>query len=237
MDDHVDMVNKGKQTIKHKVNKCEAIICLMRNISKKIKHLRESAGLTQSDLAQVLDITDVAVSRWEMGVTSPRKKTALKLANYFKVDIEWLQKGVDKSELGLTSIPYYKDVAASAGHGCEITSENITDKISIPRAALGEVTSLKNIICLSIHGDSMDPVIRDKGIVAVDTGYKQIKDGDIYIIIHEGLLRAKVIFKMPLGLRFVSYNSFYSEEFYKFNELNEYSFCVIGRVIWYSSSL
>lgn len=36
---------------------------------KTIKNLREKRGLTQLDLAELLDVSDKAISKWETGVS------------------------------------------------------------------------------------------------------------------------------------------------------------------------
>ena len=40
-----------------------------KQIGKRIEKLRKNSGMTQQMLAQKLDVTDKAVSRWENGVS------------------------------------------------------------------------------------------------------------------------------------------------------------------------
>ena len=55
------------------------------NIGDKIRELRESKGLLQSELAVILGVSDKAVSSWENGNRTPRMGPIEKLANYFQV--------------------------------------------------------------------------------------------------------------------------------------------------------
>ena len=50
-----------------------------------IAQRRIAAGLTQTQLASILHVTQVAVSRWESGVI-PRKKMLMKLAEILKCE-------------------------------------------------------------------------------------------------------------------------------------------------------
>lgn len=54
-------------------------------IGENIKRLREAQGMTQAQLADVLGITDKAVSTWENNVKTPRMGTIQKLADFFGV--------------------------------------------------------------------------------------------------------------------------------------------------------
>lgn len=50
-----------------------------------IARRRIAAGFTQTQLASILHVTQVAVSRWESGVI-PRKKMLMKLAELLKCE-------------------------------------------------------------------------------------------------------------------------------------------------------
>ena len=211
----------------------------MRTIHSRIKYLRESAGLTQNELAEKLGLTDVAISRWELGITSPRSKTLINMANLFGVTVDWIKRGVsNKGKFQVIDIPFYTDINAAAGHGCfSNEADEHTDIIPLPKSYLGSTSSFNNVVCISVHGNSMEPVIRDNGIIAIDLGNKIIKDGNIYVICHNEMLRIKILYKRPLGLKIVSYNPDYEDEFYEYNFLSESDFAIIGQVVWYSSAI
>ena len=60
------------------------------NIGQNIRSLRESRGATQEQLAQALDISFQAVSKWETGVTVPDTLMLPKIAAYFDVTVDAL---------------------------------------------------------------------------------------------------------------------------------------------------
>lgn len=66
-----------------------------------ITELRKEKGLTQKDLAEQLNITDKAVSRWETGKNYPDIETFQKLASIFNISISELLecKKIESNEL------------------------------------------------------------------------------------------------------------------------------------------
>lgn len=60
--------------------------------------LREKNGMTQAQLAQMLDVTAAAVSKWENGESKPRIETLFALAQILGVSAEELMAGEHKSQ-------------------------------------------------------------------------------------------------------------------------------------------
>ena len=54
-------------------------------LSKKIIGLRKSNGLSQEDLAEKLDVSRQAISRWESGTAMPDANNILQLSKLFEV--------------------------------------------------------------------------------------------------------------------------------------------------------
>lgn len=62
-------------------------------IGKLISDLRKKNNLTQSDLANILNVTNQAVSKWENGRGIPDVELLKKLSEVFKIDMEELLDG------------------------------------------------------------------------------------------------------------------------------------------------
>ena len=60
------------------------------NLGTKIRELRRRDGRTQENLAEALDVTAQAVSRWESGGSYPDMEMIPAIANYFHVSIDEL---------------------------------------------------------------------------------------------------------------------------------------------------
>jgi transcriptional regulator with XRE-family HTH domain len=62
-------------------------------IEKNIKNFREQKGISQSELAERLNVTIQAVSNWETGKTQPDIDTLRKIADILEVSIDELIYG------------------------------------------------------------------------------------------------------------------------------------------------
>lgn len=60
---------------------------------ERLYEVRKKAGMTQSDLAEKLDVSRQAVSRWEMGTAKPEFENLIAISNIFDVSIDYLLKG------------------------------------------------------------------------------------------------------------------------------------------------
>ena len=70
-----------------------------------IFELRSRAGLSQSELAAEVGVTNKAVSKWEVGKAKPSVETIRKLAALFEVSVDdLLKKREDKKQMEITKI-------------------------------------------------------------------------------------------------------------------------------------
>ena len=56
----------------------------------RIKELRKSFNLSQEKLAEEFEVERATISRWENDKTDPSNEDLLKLAQYFKVSVDYL---------------------------------------------------------------------------------------------------------------------------------------------------
>ena len=66
-----------------------------RSIGDRIRQARKSRGLSQSDLAQRVGVSQPAIANWESGIHDPRRLTLAKLAEALEAPLDWLAAGVD----------------------------------------------------------------------------------------------------------------------------------------------
>lgn len=60
---------------------------------EKLYTLRRAANMTQTDLAEKLNVSRQAVSRWEMGTAKPEIDTLIAISDLFGVTLDELLKG------------------------------------------------------------------------------------------------------------------------------------------------
>lgn len=59
-------------------------------LAMKLKEYREKNKLTQSMLAELLEVSDKTISKWELGATYPSKKNMIKIAEELDISLETL---------------------------------------------------------------------------------------------------------------------------------------------------
>ncbi len=73
---------------------------IKNTIAKNISTLRQARGITQLELAETLNYTDKAVSKWERGESVPDVSVLLRLADLFGVSLDTLVR-VDATDIPL----------------------------------------------------------------------------------------------------------------------------------------
>ena len=68
----------------------------MKSIGETIASLRKQKGMTQNELAEKMNVTDKAVSKWERDLSCPDINTISKLADILDVSVEELLKAKKK---------------------------------------------------------------------------------------------------------------------------------------------
>ena len=61
-------------------------------LSEKLYALRRKSGLSQEQLAEQLNVSRQAISKWEAGQSIPESDKLLSISNYFHVSLDYLMK-------------------------------------------------------------------------------------------------------------------------------------------------
>ncbi|MBE6960269.1 MAG: helix-turn-helix transcriptional regulator [Ruminococcaceae bacterium] len=61
-------------------------------LSEKIYKLRKNSGLSQEQLAEELNVSRQAVSKWESGTAVPESEKLVTISNFFEVSVDYLLK-------------------------------------------------------------------------------------------------------------------------------------------------
>ena len=61
-------------------------------IGENIKRLRLEKGITQEQLAEILNVSNAAVSKWERGGSFPDITLLFPLADYFGISVDELMR-------------------------------------------------------------------------------------------------------------------------------------------------
>lgn len=151
-------------------------------------------------------------------------------ASYFGTFEEWdSNTPLNDDEVDL---PFFREVEMAAGNGRHQVQENHGCKLRFSKSTLKRHgVAVDSAYCVTISGDSMEPMMPDGCVIGIDTSNTTIKDRDIYAIDHNGFLRVKQLFSMPDGrIRLHSLNEDWIDEFVGGDDLD--TFKVLGRVFW-----
>lgn len=132
-------------------------------------------------------------------------------------------------------LPFYMEVELAAGSGSVVQLETDGPKLRFARSTLRKAgVEPEHAACVKVTGDSMEPVLPNGSTVGIDMLNKAIRDGKMYAINHDGMLRVKLLYRLPGGgLRVKSYNAAeFPEEVYSAEDAQKIE--VIGRVFWSS---
>lgn len=134
-------------------------------------------------------------------------------------------------------VPFLKEVELSAGSGRTAVHQSHKQKLRFGRMTLRRQNVQPNeAVCVTVSGNSMEPVLPHGSTVGVDQGCTSITDGKMYALNHGGQLRVKTLYRLPGGgLRMRSYNrEEHPDEEYSAMDLVKNEIIVIGKVFWYS---
>lgn len=60
------------------------------NFKDRFNELFSESGKTNTDLGKELHVSNQTISAWRLGIRSPKEPTVIAIADYFKVNVEWL---------------------------------------------------------------------------------------------------------------------------------------------------
>lgn len=197
---------------------------------KNLRNARKKARLSQSELAQMVGLSQSQYSNWERGYSTIDNHQLLRLAEILNVSVEYL---VDDSVTNPHSaratgirIPVLGSVAA----GMPIEAiQDIVDWEDIPdvMARTGEFFGLK------IKGRSMEPRIM-QGDTVIVRRQGDVSSGEIAIVLIDGEeATCKKVTKHPGGgLSLVAFNTaIYPPRFFTPEEVRDLPVSILGKVV------
>lgn len=134
-------------------------------------------------------------------------------------------------------VPFLKEVELSAGGGRTVVEQSHKQKLRFGKLTLRKQgVQPENAVCVTVSGNSMDPVLPDKSTVGVDQGSTAVVDGKMYAIDHDGQLRVKTLYRLPGGgIRMRSFNrDEHPDEEYTAQDMADQNIHIKGKVFWSS---
>jgi phage repressor protein C with HTH and peptisase S24 domain len=193
---------------------------------------------SQNKLAILLGVNRAGITQAKKKGTVP-EKWILELYRKYGVNPDWIETGKGKMFIvernGSAIVPEYKSVPyvkarLCAGDGSFEVDETIRDYWMFRADWLSCKGSASHMVLIDIYGNSMEPELKHKDTVMVDTSQKDILAGSIYAVGIDDTIMVKRIEKHPGKLVLRSDNKDYESVYLSPNELE--SFRIIGKVVW-----
>lgn len=225
------------------------------NLADRIKAELDQRQWSVTELAKRSGIKQPTLHRIMVGDTKdPKMSNIEKIAKTLNVDPLWLSSGkapkateanavfesavftenTEAPSFFEIDLPYFEETELAAGNGQinVIESTESFKRFNTETLAMAGVPE-NHAACARIKGDSMEPLIPSGTTVAIDKSFTRIVDGEIYAIDHDGMLRIKKLYRLPMNrIRIVSENDIeFPEEIVSPPDIEHIR--IIGRVFWW----
>lgn len=153
----------------------------------RIKLLREEKNIYQKDLAKLLNVSIPAINYYENEKRAMDTKTALTLAEYFGVSVDYLlgktdvRNNIDTSNKRVYMCPVYGQISAGQPNWAE---ECIEGRLMLDPDLMGIVNPEEHFF-LRVNGESMNKVIRN-GAFALIHKQDTVESGEIAVVLVNG---------------------------------------------------
>lgn len=153
----------------------------------RIKLLREEKNIYQKDLAKLLNVSIPAINYYENEKRAMDTKTALTLAEYFGVSVDYLlgktdvRNNIDTSNKRIYMCPVYGQISAGQPNWVE---ECIEGRLMLDPDLMGIVNPEEHFF-LRVNGESMNKIIRN-GAFALIHKQDSVESGEIAVVLVNG---------------------------------------------------
>ncbi|HPU29001.1 MAG TPA: helix-turn-helix domain-containing protein [Syntrophorhabdaceae bacterium] len=119
----------------------------------KIRRLREKHGLKQINLANALQVTTQAVSKWEKGASYPDIKSLIKIATLFNVSTDFLLGITDREEHIFDATVLLTGIIGFAKRSLLMKPQDLVQYLNAMFFTLTEITLKNDGIPVKYMGD------------------------------------------------------------------------------------
>lgn len=206
----------------------------------RIKLLREEKNIYQKDLAQLLGVSIPSINYYENEKRSMDTDTAIKLADYFGVSVDYLlgktsiRNSEESNVMPLPDTPVKVPVIGKISAGLPLLAdENIEGYEFAPSSLIKDGFEY---FYLRVSGDSMNLKFNDGDTVLVQK-QDDLENDEIGVILVDGQDATVKKYKYENGLVILSPMSNNSEHVVQIYNPKEISIKIIGKVVSYQGKV
>lgn len=192
----------------------------------KLREAREKIGISQKELAKMINVSPSRYNQWETGKYDPDTEMLILIAKALNTTVDAL---VGNNEAKQTHIKNRIPVAGRVEAG--IAREAIQDIVDWEEIDPEMLRGGAEYIGLVIHGKSMEPRMKEGDVVIVRL-QDDCDTGDIAIVFVNGdEATCKKIKKTPEGVLLIPYNDAFEPMFYTNQEIIDLPVRIFGKVV------
>jgi phage repressor protein C with HTH and peptisase S24 domain len=209
-----------------------------------LARLKEATSTnSDAELSLILGLKSSAVSTAKgRGIIPPA--WIINIANTYKVSADWLAFGGGfKPEPQGRTQPFFQydyvkvprvATELAAGAGSFIDSTELVEELAFRRDWLASKGQLKDLVVMTVWGDSMEPTLKNKDFALINLAQTQVYNSCIYAIAHDESLYVKRLLVEPGRLILRSDNKNYPDIVLNYDDQATMDKVkIIGRVIWW----
>lgn len=129
-------------------------------LSERLTLLRKEQGLSQMELAQALDVSRQAVSRWEVGAAVPTTENLRMISKLYQVSFDYLVMGTEPQPAQPTQVEQPQPEPTQ-----ETNKFSLREKIMLATALISITLALMGLL---IAGTVLHTVIEDNRPIPMD---------------------------------------------------------------------
>jgi phage repressor protein C with HTH and peptisase S24 domain len=215
---------------------------VLKEIGIRLRSIRTQAALTIGELSKMINISPKAISNYERGERQASVEYLTLLYEHLEANLEYivagkspmfLEDGIGKNVHldNIVYIPIY-NAKTAAGAGCIIDDEAVIGHYPFEKVWFNKniFAQKESLIIFEVKGESMEPTIKDRDLIMVDTSNVVIKDGIFVVRLDDTLIVKRLELRPDNKLQVKSDNPEYSTFTVELNSLS--GITVIGKVIW-----
>lgn len=210
----------------------------MADFATNIRKLRVERGITQEQLASMLNVSRSTIGMYETGSREPDFETCEAIADIFNVDMDYLlgRTNVERKApvfqpdipLGFEPLPHTvkRPLVGSIACGTPITAEeNIEEYLDVP-------DTVRCDFCLRCKGDSMIDAGIHNGDIVYIRSQPQVEDGEIAAVLIDNEATLKRVYYDGTSVTLMPANAQYRPKTYTGPELD--SIKIEGKAVGYT---
>lgn len=194
---------------------------MQNDFPTRLKYFRSLRDFSQVELAKRVGISGKQISDYEVGASKPRQSTYMKILNALEVS-DQIFSNSDLCSLDVNDLEDDQQITFRNDGG---------DKIILSREFCNKnrLYPMKDLSVHKIQGNAMEETLMDGDLVLVDTTFKEILSGRIFLIFFYGEKMAVRLYRTQDGLINIIRDN---EAYFDQESIKESEIIILGKIVY-----